>query len=176
MYVDDNLGQTPPNRMTNRWPNLMLAYYQDPRVLVCPADQPLPAPGRDPVTDPCPGDVPARSYIMNGWDDYYMANGSGIPKEVSVNEQVIHQPSETIVLGEKETASWDYYVDMVSLDDFYIVEQSRHRGGGRSVRGGASNYQFADGSARQLKSGQGLSPKNLWAISEQYRNAGIVLP
>jgi prepilin-type processing-associated H-X9-DG protein len=66
------------------------------------------------------------------------------------------------------TEEWDFYVDMVSLDDFRIIEQKRHRSG--------SNYLFIDGSVRGLSFGKSLSPLNLWALTDSYRKVPVVLP
>src|SRR5579862_9608833 len=38
MYADDNSGYYPPRVQTNRWCTTLRPYYQDLRVLKCPAD------------------------------------------------------------------------------------------------------------------------------------------
>lgn len=167
MYADDNSGYFPPNRMTNRWCNLMYPYYQDLKLLICPSDGPNPNTATPAQAYNLKPDYSPRSYIMNGWDDYYLAIDGKVPPEVTVPETVIRYPSETIALGEKITEEWDFYVDMVSEDDFRAVEQKRHNTG--------SNFMFTDGSVRNLRFGKSLSPLNLWAISEQYRKVPIVL-
>jgi prepilin-type processing-associated H-X9-DG protein len=80
------------------------------------------------------------------------------------------------VLGEKEASTWDYYVDMVSLDDLRLLDQTRHGGNGRGGKSGVANYLFADGSARPLAPGRCLAPLNLWAITDFYRNSAVTLP
>lgn len=168
MYIGDNNDYFPPNRMTNRWSNLIFPYYSDLRLLVCPSD------GLDPKTATpeqayyLKPDYSPRSYVMNGWDDYYLDSQGKIPQEVTISESVVKYPSETVAMGEKLTEEWDFYVDMVSEDDFRIVEQKRHNSG--------SNYLFIDGSARGLRFGKSLAPINLWAISDSYRRVPIVLP
>lgn len=167
MYVDENDYKFPPNRMTNRWSNLMYSYYLDLRLIVCPSD------GEDPKTaTPAEAynlkpDYSPRSYVMNGWDDYYLDAGAQIPKEVTIPESAVRYPSDTIAMGEKLTEETDFYVDMVSLDDFRIIEQKRHKSG--------SNYLFIDGSVKALRFGKSLAPINLWAISDSYRKVPVVL-
>lgn len=167
MYADENNSYFPPNRMTNRWSNLMYPYYQDLKLLVCPSDGPEPKTATPAQAYNLKPDYSPRSYVMNGWDDYYMALGEKIPTEVTIPETVVRYPSDTIALGEKITEEWDFYVDMVSEDDFRAVEQRRH--------GTGSNFMFVDGSSRQLRFGRSLAPVNLWAVSDQYRKVPIVL-
>jgi prepilin-type N-terminal cleavage/methylation domain-containing protein/prepilin-type processing-associated H-X9-DG protein len=168
IYVDENRYTFPPNRMTNRWPNLMYEYYQDLRLLICPSDGPEPNTATPAQAYNLKPDYSPRSYVMNGWDDYYLDSGAQMPTEVTVSESAIRYPSETIAMGEKLTEEWDFYVDMVSLDDFRIIEQKRHRSG--------SNYLFIDGSVRGLSFGKSLSPLNLWALTDSYRKVPVVLP
>jgi len=65
MYADDNDDQFTP-RQAPYWMTRLLPYYQDLKLLVCPTDiqqQPA-APGSAP-------DTAARSYVVNGWNDYF---------------------------------------------------------------------------------------------------------
>jgi len=89
----------------------------------------------------------------------------------AMSEQVIKMPSETILFGEKETTSGHYYMDMLEGvgNDFTEVEQSRHSA--TTKNSGGSNFAFADGSVRYLRFGQMLTPQNLWAVEDSYRNA-----
>src|SRR5437667_5618080 len=71
MYADDNDGQFPP-RFAPFWMTRLQQYYFDLRLLKCPTD-PIGRP-----TDPpgLPGDATnaqyvARSYLINGWNDYF---------------------------------------------------------------------------------------------------------
>jgi prepilin-type N-terminal cleavage/methylation domain-containing protein len=74
MYVDENDGFLPPRLHPNRWPQRLLDGYKDVRVLVCPADlNPQTIPGTDPKV--FPADAAPRSFIMNGWNDYYRSRG-----------------------------------------------------------------------------------------------------
>jgi prepilin-type processing-associated H-X9-DG protein len=40
-------------------------------------------------------------------------------------------------------------------------------------QGGGSNYGFVDGSVRFLKFGEAFSPQNLWAVTDEFRNASL---
>jgi prepilin-type N-terminal cleavage/methylation domain-containing protein/prepilin-type processing-associated H-X9-DG protein len=87
----------------------------------------------------------------------------------------ILRPAETIILGEKRADSQgDSYMDIwppqYGSDHLTEVAHGKHRSGGDERKGG-SNYAFADGSARFLKYGAAFSPKNLWAVTDQFRDA-----
>jgi prepilin-type N-terminal cleavage/methylation domain-containing protein/prepilin-type processing-associated H-X9-DG protein len=172
MFVDENEGKFPARAANNspRWPEALRDGYKDLRVLVCPTDRPDPDSANATNADLAP-----RSYVINGWNDCFKVEMGGsfnmgaiIGKAMS--EQMIKEPSETIVFGEKETMSRHYYMDMLEGigNDFTEVEQSRHSTSSKNA--GGSNFVFADGSARYLRYGQMLTPQNLWAIEDAYRN------
>lgn len=78
-------------------------------------------------------DTAPRSYLMNGWNDCFqveMGGGFSIGAILgkAMSEQMIKQPIETIVFGEKETSSGYFDMDMLEGigNDFTEVEQSRH--------------------------------------------------
>ena len=178
MYADDNEDQFTP-RQAPYWMTRLQPYYQDLKLLVCPTDvqqQPA-APGAAPDTAP-------RSYVINGWNDYFesvlspadftafMAHNrpSGMPASA------IRQPSDTITFGEKLTEFTHKHMDLRDDDDTSKLDEGRHsRGGGPSTSGG-SNYAFADGSARFLRYGRAVSPINMWAVTDQWRTNIIVSP
>ena len=58
----------------------------------------------------------------------------------------------------------------VKGNDLEELEHARHNGK-PNRRSGSSNYAFADGSARPLKFGRSITPINLWAITDKWRNA-----
>src|SRR5260221_11948003 len=99
-----------------------------------------------------------RSYIFNGFNDYF----KGFPtNSAAVPESIIHEPSETVLFGEKDSASGHWWMDYWPGDDDSELEHRRHNGRAKSTRGG-SLYAFADGSARYLAFGLSLRPINLW--------------
>jgi prepilin-type N-terminal cleavage/methylation domain-containing protein/prepilin-type processing-associated H-X9-DG protein len=174
MYADENDGLFPPRTGGNppRWPEVLREYYVDIRLLVCPSDGPNPRTGGGTGADNAP-----RSYLINGFNDYFKEQmGSsfslGAMLGKAVKEDIITQPSDTILFGEKETESQHYYMDFLEGEgnDFTEVEQGRHSTGGRRGTGG-SNFAFADGSVRFLKYGQMLTPENLWAVTDEFRRS-----
>jgi prepilin-type N-terminal cleavage/methylation domain-containing protein/prepilin-type processing-associated H-X9-DG protein len=173
MYVDDNDGKQPKRALgaaPGSWPTTLSDYYKDFKLLRCPSDGPNPA---TITTVPQVPDQQPRSYIINGWNDYFqettpswsfsMIAGTEMP------ESGIKEASETVLFGEKQTDSQHYYMDFLETpggNDFEEVEHARHSGKGAS---GGSNYAFADGSARYLHYGKSVSPINLWAVTSTWR-------
>ncbi len=173
MYEDDHEGLTPPRQLPNGWPTQLRDGYKDLRLLRCPSDGPNPATGiNNPAT--WPADSAPRSYIINGWNDYFQATMTNFSMSTillqSIKEAEIKQPTDTIVFGEKETASPHYYMDFLESaagNDFEELEHARHMG--TKTTGGGSNFAFADGSARYLRYGRSVNPLNLWAITDSWR-------
>ena len=171
IYVDENDGFLPPRIHPNRWPSRLRSTFQDLRLLVCPSDAPNPLTGANIDPAQWPADAAKRSYVMNGWNDYYRqkyGKGWRTPNGIddSMNEAFIRESSETIFLGEKDAKSRHFYMDYERFDDITQLDQTRH-----ATRSG-SNFSFADGSARFLRVGQSVSPLNLWAVLPEWRNLG----
>jgi ribosome-associated heat shock protein Hsp15 len=177
MYADDFDGQFPPRRRApTNWVTELRAYYGDKQVLKCPNDS-----WRE-----------ERSYIINGWNDYFENTLSRSDFERfrqwrwpnGMKQSAIPNPSETIAFGEKRTGSRHYHVDLTqgtrrdvtAGNDVTEVAQDRHKasGGGNGKSGGA-NYAFADGSVRFLHYGQAIKPVNMWAVMDEWRNAPVSL-
>ncbi len=172
MYAGDHDGQYPLRRRgeSNAWIGTLQPYYVDARVLKCPSDAWL----------------VSRSYVINGWNDYFKAKLSGEEYRLFTNwswpqgmkEADIPNPSETIVFGEKKSTSFHVHMDFdqgKGGNDVDEIEQARHKSGSGPTAGG-SNFTFADGSVRFLKRGQSVNPVNLWAVTELWRSAGVKLP
>ncbi len=175
MYADDNEGLYPVRSTGTppRWPGALRDGYKDLKLLVCPSDGPNPASqsGSDPA------DRAPRSYIINGWNDYFQATMTNFSMSTivgkTINENVINDPADTIVFGEKLTDSAHYYMDFLESaagNDTEELEHSRHMGGKGA---GGSDYAFADGSARYLRYGRSVIPINLWAIEDAWRTNAI---
>jgi prepilin-type N-terminal cleavage/methylation domain-containing protein/prepilin-type processing-associated H-X9-DG protein len=175
LYADDNNGYYPPRTNAYRWPTLLLDYYRNTNLLVCPTDAqrgvPLTMTGS--LTPP---DRAPRSYLINGWNDF-LTNVLTTP--IPMKEAAILKPSETLVFGEKKNlpsenppVATDYYMD---LDEGFGNDTDRVEHGMHSstrqprVRAGGSNFAFADGSARFLKYGASVWPLNQWAVTDQAR-------
>lgn len=185
LYADDFEGYFPPRSNVQRWPSHLRDGYRNLRLLVCPSDGQNPA-TQNVNTNTQPADGAPRSYIINGWNDYFheaLGEGANWTAYMAgtyprgIRDTAIPKASETIAFGEKETTSPHYYMDFFERDaktgvegnDVNEVEQSRHAGTGPSSRGGGSNHAFADGSVRFLRYGKAMSPLNLWAVTEAGR-------
>jgi prepilin-type processing-associated H-X9-DG protein len=117
---------------------------------------------------------------MNGFQDRYALDGTPPfwrAPLATVNETAFLHPVETILLGEKQAQSTQFYLLLESDATRYLgdLEESRH---GKSEKlldpSGAANYTFADGSVRLLRYGKSLCPINLWAITEAGRMDYVV--
>jgi hypothetical protein len=185
MYADENEDRFPP-RMAPYWPKRLQPLYVDVLLLKCPTDrvEPLSIPGADPL-DPL---VAARSFVFNGWNDYF-ADLFGVPSTNwdlfmahaypgGMPEAAIPEPSETITFAEKRTESSHWHVDLLQGGGNHLeqIDEGRHATGGPRGKSGGSDFGFADGSARFLRYGQSLSPLNLWAVTPQWRTNSVALP
>jgi prepilin-type N-terminal cleavage/methylation domain-containing protein len=174
MYADDNKGIFPPRVDANRWPTQLRPAYRELRVLQCPDDG-WPTNRLRTLRPNIPPDEAPRSFIMNGWNDYFLEvlkiPFSGIGNR-SMPENAIAQPTQTIVFGEKIAGSTHFYMDCFegSGNDLDQIERARHLPAKRPSKVGYSNYTFADGSARLVKRGQLLYPLNLWMVTDYWRN------
>ncbi len=173
LYVGDNQGVYPPRSNTNRWPDKLYDDYgKSVKLLLCPSETTSPgsfgSSDSNNVADAAP-----RSYMINGWNDYFGAMNAGD----SMKENAIIHTSDTIVFGEKKSGAGDYYMDFLEGNDFSgVLQESRHDSRGPDTDTGGSNFAFADGSARYLKVHTSLYPLNLWAISDANRAYYIVTP
>jgi prepilin-type N-terminal cleavage/methylation domain-containing protein/prepilin-type processing-associated H-X9-DG protein len=180
MYVDDNHGFYPPRNFTNNWPSVLQSGYQSLTILKCPSDGPSPATFTNGPSF-APADMAPRSYIVNGWNDYFesqlgdfatwYADGDA---SVAMPQNVIHQPTDTIVFGEKDYDAQDYYMDYQEYDDLLRLDQGKHSVIIRGSKSGGSNYAFADGSTRFLKFGTAFNPIDLWGVTDAQRDAAVI--
>ena len=164
-YADDNDSTFPPRR-SPAWPTKLLNYYGTTNILVCPADGPNPLSFGLTNADAAP-----RSYIMNGWSDYF-ASQPGSPPTSPMPISAITEPAQTIVFGEKQTESGHFWMDYLAGDDYLELDQGRHYASRQNHTDGVSNHAFADGSVRLLKFGEAFSPVILWFVDHQWRNIG----
>jgi len=170
MYADDFNDHIPPrNSGGPNWRSQLQPYYQDVRILVCPAD----------------GPKARSSYLINGFNDWFAVHLSKEAFEEfrtwqgdrSMKLTAVPEPSNTIVFGEKFKDSPHNHMDFYQGDgnDFEEVNQSKHRAGNQAKESGGSNYAFVDGSVRFMKYGTTMAPENLWAVTEQWRPAAPAL-
>ncbi len=180
LYANDNEGIFPPRSGTDRWPDKFYdSYGRNTKLLLCPSDQSYPPPATD-TTSTNVADASPRSYIINGWNDYFAASldTDGFDQYMAgtypngLKETLVSHPSDTIILGEKNSTNEDYYMDIfegLGNDFTGIAEQSRHDSRGPGSGSGGSNYAMVDGSARFIKFPASLDPLNLWCISDASR-------
>lgn len=184
MYADDNDNYYTPRNSVERWPQDLLAYYRTVNILVCPSDNPNPQTGGT-ATNTYPADCSPRSYMINGWNDYfyqtlstadfgtYMAGTSPF----CIRDTDIVYPTDTITFGEKLTESPQFFMDIFEAqgNDIQELELGRHSatglGGGtqNGTKSGGSDYSFVDGSARFYKYGTTGWPINMWCVSDSAR-------
>jgi prepilin-type N-terminal cleavage/methylation domain-containing protein/prepilin-type processing-associated H-X9-DG protein len=187
IYSDDNGARFPVRSYKGRWPQQLFNNYgNNVKVLLCATER-----GASPTTIETdavnfPGDAAPRSYIINGFNDYYvkaLGIGSGdwsqlesamLAGAAALKDQSFLHPSDTVVFGEKKSNDGSYFMDIFENggnDTTGIAEQCRHDSRGDDTLTGGSNYAMADGSVRYIKFPAAFSPLNLWCISDQDRAA-----
>jgi len=196
MYADDHRDRCPPRRGIPYWTLPLHRYYNDAALLKCPTD--LTEPTRidwpfgleaPPAGQP-PFDVDGshRSYLLNGWNDYFERVLSPdewadflrilqtTPPQFSwpyaMKLTQVRYPSETVTFGEKLAGSPHAYMDLLQGEagnDLEELDHGRHGAGGGSGSGN-SNHGFVDGSVRTLKYAASITPVNLWAVTAKWRN------
>ena len=194
MYSDDNEGYFPTRVTLGRWPTTLRDGYKTLTILRCPSDDLNPQTlGTD--TNNYPADAAPRSYMINGWNDYFAEELSASDftlymsgtSPFAMKETDVLYPSETIAFGEKRTDSGQYYMDLAEGqgNDLTELELGRHSNGAggsqhtgigaTGVNSGGANHAFVDGSARFLKYGLGLGPINKWAVTDSGRTNDVVM-
>ena len=183
MYADENDGQFPP-RSEPFWPTRIWKHYESLDLLICPTDKPQFHPLFNPAKPNDPDKVP-RSYILNGFNDYFKDTLSSTTSTNSnksqwqqfidhewpfgFSESAMVEPTDTIIFGEKLTGpppNFNMHLDAIFQPIELQAEDSRHS----NPRGG-SVYAFGDGSVRYLRWGQHLVPVNMWFVTEKAREA-----
>ena len=182
VYADDNDGQLPP-RSEPYWPKRTWKGYEDLRILVCPTDRPEADTSSPNPDDP---DFAPRSYLLNGFNDYFDENLSHSPAPGETQSQwqqylarrwpfgfpesAMVEPSDTIVIGEKG-ANFNRHLDLMDPAQTMDrqAEDSRHSNSRGAQRTGGSNYALGDGGVRFMRWPQYLSPVNMWLVTEKSR-------
>lgn len=191
MYADENGSYYTPRSRTVRWPTMLRDDYRDLKLLRCPTDGPdAPATGSTDTAN-YPADAAPRSYMINGWNDYFKRTLTGADFDTfmagtgtfCLKQGLIPHPSDTILFGEKKSSSPHYFMDLIepgrSIDfpgvivgnDDSELEQGRHSSLRASARNGGSNYAMTDGSARFIKYWGCVGPLNLWCVLDEDRSS-----
>jgi len=172
LYADDNDGLYPPRTNAWRWPTQLLPFYQNTNLLICATDLQRGPPQSD-FSSPTPADRANRSYLINGWNDYF---NDALTASRSMKETAVIYPSETLVFGEKKnepTPSPHYFMDLNEGvgNDLDQIEQGCHSVARKGKYSGGSNFAYMDSSTRFMRYGKTVWPLNLWAVSESNRLA-----
>jgi prepilin-type N-terminal cleavage/methylation domain-containing protein/prepilin-type processing-associated H-X9-DG protein len=167
LYADDSDGLYPPRTNAWRWPTLLLEYYRTTNMLLCPSDL-LRGPPQTDFTSSTLADRANRSYMINGWNDYF---SDALTVSRSMKEIGVIYPTDTIIFGEKKNASPHYFMDLDEGvgNDLDQIEQGCHSVARKAINSGGSNYAFMDGSARFMRYGKTVWPLNLWAVNDTNR-------
>jgi prepilin-type N-terminal cleavage/methylation domain-containing protein/prepilin-type processing-associated H-X9-DG protein len=196
MYVNESQGAYPPrinfSTVNSRWPDKFFDNYgRNLKVLLCPSETTNAPETADTSIQSARADFAPRSYIINGWNDYFQTNNVNDPEGLNggdtMKESAIAHPTDQIVLGEKTDFHEDYYMDVnegtyqgvtVGNDFGGILNQSRHNSHGTdAITGtgsGGSNYAMADGSARFIKFPFSVNPINMWCVTESARTNYVI--
>jgi prepilin-type N-terminal cleavage/methylation domain-containing protein len=178
LYADDHQGKFPPRTMSARWPEKLRDGYKDLRILWCPNDRSARTPFN--TTTNGTADQAPRSYLINGWNDFFEAELDAAAFEgymdweggIAMRQSNLRYPTETVMFGEKRDNSGQFHMDLkqgAAGNDFSDVEQGRHSGTYPQSRSGGSVHAFGDGSARFSKFGHTMWPLNLWAVTDEGR-------
>jgi prepilin-type N-terminal cleavage/methylation domain-containing protein len=181
VYLTDNQSIFPPRLTQDRWPDKFYdSYARQLKMLLCPSEttnSPLTAGGPPLSVSNNVADASPRSYLINGWNDYFKSVLSDNDFDSfmagtypqGMKQTDIRQPTGVLLLGEKSSQAGDFYADLLNGDDIdQVVNESRHDSTGQAnqngMGNGGSNYVLCDGSGQYIKFPFSLNPLNLWAI------------
>jgi prepilin-type N-terminal cleavage/methylation domain-containing protein len=185
LYVQDNQAYPTANlggQAKPQWPLALFTFYKDTNILACPSEKAqygtLP-PNTAPMTYAnWEIDAAPNSFIFNGWNDVFpggWSGGSYTGNGDTLKESMMIGPSLTVIVGERRfNTPSKIWMDMLQNQNggvnnlIYEVQHGRH-GGNKPGKGGGSNYQFGDGSARFIKFGGDTSPLCMWAVGPQHQ-------
>lgn len=174
LYVDDNRNLLPPRSDNIRWPTTLLSHYRNTNLLACPTDlkRGIPPGTIGAISPTYFADNAWRSYIMNGWNDFFPQQIASNPrKEFSMREADVRKPAETIIWGEKRHQAGDYWMDIMDQGDNLTdkVQHGTHSNYLKPTRSGGANFACADGGVRFLKFGRSVNPVNWWCVTDADR-------
>lgn len=161
MYAHDHDDEYPRRaHMTNSWLFSLEPYFTDKKVIKCPSDWSL---------------TIWWSYMINGFNDHWAKTLSNTEYKLMTNWSYNHGmrasavplPSDTVLFGEKRSGSPHVHMDFGqgAGNDKEELNHNAHRSG--------SNFAFVDGSVRQLRVYGSIKPVNLWAVTDEWRNAPV---
>lgn len=181
MYTDDNSSLYPPRTNAYRWPTLMVEYYHNTNMLVCPTDLMRGTP-QTATSSPSAPDRAPRSYFINGWNDFFfdqLNSGdwnlymAGVYPHASLKENAVLKSSETIMFGEKKNiapgtagdpdpqGAMDYFMDM--------YEPSSGGGGGGPIPTGNDVDRIEHGCHSRAQKGNRSGGSNFVFVDASVR-------
>lgn len=179
MYTDDNAGLYPPRTNAYRWPTLMVDYYHNTNLLVCPTDlmRGVPQTGTSSPTAP---DRAPRSYFINGWNDFFFdqLNASdwnlymaGVYPHASLKENAVLKPSDTVMFGEKKNIAGGTPSDPDGAMDYFMdmYEPSSGGGGGGPIPTGNDVDRIEHGCHSTLHKGNRSGGSNFVFVDASVR-------
>lgn len=182
LYTSDHDGAFPVRNLPERWPGQLERYSQNVRLLLCSNDKD--AVSRAALLTTNAVDDAPRSFIMNGWNDFFVGALSAAEWKAFSSgnlitvfkENSVHHVSDTVIFGEKRSPSEEFYLNLFKPNGAYLqdLEESRHPASALNTPGGSANFAFADGSLRSLRFGRSTCPINQWAVTDEWRrNAAL---
>ena len=175
-YATDNKGCYVYDSDTDHWANLLYGdYSRNTNILKCPSDVARGVPANQAGTG---ADNAVRSYVMNGWDEFY---GDPSSRSGTVKETWLIHPAETIVFGEKAHSEPDFWMDYQEAGDGITncVQHGMH-GSAAPTKAGGHNNGCADGAVRYARFGVDISPVDWWLVFDTNRTSPalttVILP
>ncbi len=180
LYAGDNQDVLPPPQQPSaRWPEQLRRNYTALRLLVCPSD----TAAATAVVPPklASADLAPRSYLINAFADYYAALAgqtdippvwNTTPPELRMKHSAFVHPADTVLFGEKATASPAFELNIFRQPTGSYLEdlaENRHSNPARLPKVGGANFVMADGRVKYLPWGESTCPVNLWAVNERWR-------
>jgi prepilin-type N-terminal cleavage/methylation domain-containing protein/prepilin-type processing-associated H-X9-DG protein len=155
-YATDNDGKLPSRTggTADKWPVLLLPYVAGPKVYVDPGD---PIASRVSPQDLASNSGNNSSFFFNGFNDL----GAYSNPNVTVRLVNILNASNVILLGQKINGSTQYYMDLAEPpngNENDVLNKTAYFGG--------SNYTFADGSCRFMKTTE--YSDSMWLVNQSY--------
>jgi prepilin-type N-terminal cleavage/methylation domain-containing protein len=183
MYVQENQAYPVANlgsQPVPQWPSALYNYNKNTNILACPSEKAqygtLPPNSASGTYANWEVDAAPNSFIFNGWNDVFPGRWSGGGYTGAgdiLKESMMSSPSLTVIVGERRfNTPSKLWMDMLQNQNggvnnlIYEVQHGRH-GGSVAGKGGGSNYQFGDGSARFIKFGGDTFPLCMWAVTAQ---------
>ncbi len=155
-YAGDNDYRLPGRtKGTNdRWPKLLSVYLDDPKVYAAVGDR---SNYLFKGTDPLDNGRNNTSYIMNGYNDIGSLTNDGVEVRLSG----LPNPADVLLLGSPKSGSTHFYMDMLEGKNGNHIDVLNLQ-----LYGEGSDYLFADGSARYLKTNE--YRVEMWLVNKDF--------